>query len=251
MTEPWFVPLGPATDGVRLVVFPHAGAGPASLGRLTSAFAETEAGIEAWSVSLPGRQARANEIPRSDPTTLLDELAEHLEPLMARRCVLFGYCGGALLSYLVARAMERAGRPPLHLVVGSAPAPDLGVYPRRLHLLPSSEFWDEVLAQGGVPEELADRVELRPLFEPAIRADFSLLASYRHRRLPPLSCGITVLYGRSDASVHRGRLRGWRRQTSGTFAMRGLPCSHWLVDEAPDAVARSIGEEILACHSFS
>ncbi|MDQ0958591.1 surfactin synthase thioesterase subunit [Streptomyces sp. B4I13] len=243
-TEPWFVPLAAdRREGPRLLFFPHAGGGPASLTGLAEALAEVAPEISPWAMSLPGRQGRINEPPRADLMRLLEEVDGQLEPLLEHPCVLFGYCGGALLAYLVARRMNDLGHPPVRLIVCSAPAPDLGLYPRRLHLLPGGEFWAEVLAQGGVPPELAERQELRPLFEPAIRADFALLADYRHEPMAPLSCPVTLLYGESDTGLHLGQLLGWRRQTAAGFTARSLPCSHWPAEEVPELLARTVAEE--------
>jgi surfactin synthase thioesterase subunit len=237
----WFVPLEPRPDAaLRLVAFPHAGAGPAAVAGLLPWL---PAEVELRAVSLPGRQARLREAPRTDLEPLAAELAAHLAP-EAGPVALFGYCGGALLAYLVARQLEAAGTPPRRLLVGSFAAPDVAPPPGRLHLLPSDRFWERVVDQGGVPEELARRVELRPLFEPALRADFALLAGYRHRPAPPMGVPISVLHGRLDGSLSRGALLGWRRQTRHPLSLRELEASHWLLEEAPADLARALVDEV-------
>ncbi len=239
---PWFVPLQPRPEaGTQLFVFPHAGGGP---GAVTPLVPDLPAGIELCSLNLPGRQARLREPPRTDLDGLVGELAGSVAGLARGPFALFGYCSGALLAHLVARRLAEAGQPPARLFAGSCAAPDVVVLPRRLHLLPSGPFWDRLLAEGGVPEELARRVELRPVFEPALRADFALLASYRHAAAAPLPLPITVLYGRLDTSLGRGSLLGWRRQTARRLAMCEIGASHWLVDEAPAEVAQAIAAQM-------
>jgi medium-chain acyl-[acyl-carrier-protein] hydrolase len=232
----WFVPLERrAAASLRLYVFPHAGAGPGALGRLAGELAPS---IELWALNLPGRQARLAEPPCTDLEWLIGALAADLAAVPGPYAF-FGYCGGALLAYLLARRTA-----PQRLFVGSFAAPDLALIPRRLHQLPAGRFWDVVLGQGGVPPELAERTEIRPVFEPALRADFALYSSYRHRPAEPLGVPITVLYGRDDAELTRGELLGWRRRTSSPLDLCEVPAGHWLIDEAPAAVAAALAARL-------
>ncbi|MFF3672199.1 thioesterase II family protein [Microtetraspora malaysiensis] len=240
---PWFVQV---KEGERaLVAFPHAGGGPASLGELAGHL-PPEVGL--WSVNLPGRQARLAEEPRTDLDGLVDELAHDLVERGPH--TLFGYCSGALLAFLVCRrAVELGGRPE-RLIVASFAAPDVTLLLRRLPSLPSWLFWEQLIALGGVPAELADREALWPVLEPALRADFGLLAGYHHRPGPPLPVPISVLYGIRDASLTRGGLLGWRRQSVHRPALRELDSTHWLAEDTPDVLAAAIAEE-MGCASVT
>ncbi|GAB2479575.1 alpha/beta fold hydrolase [Streptosporangium sandarakinum] len=133
---------------------------------------------------------------------------------------------------------------PERLLVGSFAAPDVALLLRRLPSLPSWLFWEQLIELGGVPAEVAEREALRPILEPALRADFGMLAGYRHVPAPPLPVPITVLYGGRDRSVSRGGLLGWRRQSVHRPSLRELDASHWLAEEAPDRLAAAITEEI-------
>lgn len=234
MTD-WYVPLRPSPGDVRVVTFPHAGGGPASLATIASLFPPH---VEPWAVNLPGRQARLAEDPRTDLDGLVDDLAAALTTV-PRPYALFGYCSGALLAYLVARRAR-----PAHLIVGSFAAPDVAVVPRRLHALPSALFWDRLVAAGGIPADLAAHTDLYPVLEPALRADFSMLAGYRHAPGPPVDAPVTVLHGRHDRSLTRGALLGWHRHSTRRPTLRQIDASHWLVDDAPAEVAAAISEEI-------
>ncbi|MFF0305822.1 thioesterase II family protein [Streptosporangium sp. NPDC004379] len=141
---------------------------------------------------------------------------------------------------------QAAERPPLpeRLLVGSFAAPDVALLLRRLPSLPSWLFWEQLIELGGVPAEVAEREVLRPILEPALRADFGMLAGYRHVPAPPLPVPVTVLYGARDRSVSRGGLLGWRRQSVHRPSLRELDASHWLAEEAPDRLAAVITEEI-------
>lgn len=244
------MPVGERAEGrFRLYVFPNAGGGPASLTDLAARFPPE---VEVWAVNLPGRQARLAEPPLTDLDALVDLLAGDLLATARRPYALFGYCSGALLAYLVCRRLAELspatdpGAPPgpERLLVGSFAAPDVVLLLRRLPSLPSWLFWEQLIELGGVPAEVAEREVLRPVLEPALRADFGMLAGYRHRPGPPLPTPITVLYGRRDGSVSRGGLLGWRRQSVSRPSLRELDASHWLAEEAPDRLAAVIAEEI-------
>ncbi|WP_406316884.1 alpha/beta fold hydrolase [Streptosporangium sp. NBC_01639] len=256
MSAPWFVPVGERAEGrVRLYVFPNAGGGPASLTELAAGF-PPEVGV--WAVNLPGRQARLAEPPLTDLHELVDLLARDLLATARRPYALFGYCSGALLAYLVCRRLAELSPPPgpgappalgappgpERLLVGSFAAPDVALLLRRLPSLPSWLFWEQLIELGGVPAEVAGREALRPVLEPALRADFGMLAGYRHHPGPPLPTPITVLYGKRDGSVSRGGLLGWRRQSVSRPSLRELDASHWLAEETPDRLAAVIAEEI-------
>ena len=241
MTTPgqsWFVPLTDAR-AERVFAFPHAGAGCAQFTELAKAFTDD---VSLWAANLPGRQARLDEPPPHDLDELVETLARELAPLAGRPYALFGYCGGALLAFLVARRLREHGTPPpARLIVGSFEAPDIGRRPYGLARLPSDRLWRQLSDDGGVPAELALDERLRRVAEPAVRADFALLAGYRHVAAPPLTTPITVCYGEQD-EVRRGALLGWRRQTTGPVELRGVPGGHWLLDEAVPELAAVIGE---------
>jgi medium-chain acyl-[acyl-carrier-protein] hydrolase len=240
MSPPLFVPVEPRPEArIRLVIFPHAGGGPASVGSLAG---RLPGDVEVWSVNPPGRQARLAEPPRTDLEPFVADLAADLTGRVPKPFALFGYCSGALLAFLACRALDH---PAARLIVGSFAAPDVAMLLRGLHTLPSDLFWDELIEMGGVPDEIAAREALRPVLEPALRADLGLLAGYRHRpAAAPLGTPITVLYGRRDTSLNRGGLLGWRRQAAHRPVLRALDASHWLAEDAPDELAAVIAEEL-------
>ncbi|QKG18658.1 thioesterase II family protein [Actinomadura verrucosospora] len=239
---PWFLPLREPPDGApRLYVFPHAGAGSTAAQPLADLLTPR---LDVRGLNLPGRQSRLDE----PPVTALEPLVSHLArelAVAAEPYAVFGYCGGALLAFLtVRRVHELGGRLPVRLFVGSFAAPDIALLPRRLPTLPSDLFWDEVLDLGGVSPEVAEHAELRPVFEGALRADYRLVGGYVHRPAPPPPVPITVLHGGRDATLSRGELAGWRRQSTAATRVRTLDASHWLVEDAPEELAELLADEL-------
>lgn len=229
----WYVGIG-EDAGARVVVFPHAGAGYTRFAGFAN---EVGSDIGVWAANLPGRQARIAEPPPRDLTTLVRTLTDEITELTRRPYALFGYCGGAVLAFLVARSLHERGAPaPRALIVASAEAPDIAWRPRGLAGLPSGQLWARLLEDGGVPSDLAVDPSVRSLIEPAVRADFAALAGYRHTAGPPLPCPVVVCFGEDDPTP-RGAWLGWRRQTDHGVRLVQLPGGHWLLDDACGGLA--------------
>lgn len=234
----WFVPLSEA-DGRMLLGFPHAGAGCAQLAPLARLVASRD--VQVWSANLPGRQARFDEPPRTDLDALAAELADAAAALLPDRPYdVFGYCAGALTALLVARALRNRGVPPPgRLIVVSAEAPDIAWRPPRLAGLPSDRLWEQLAELGGVPPGVVADERVRSIAEPAVRADFAMIAHYRLRPDLPLASRITVCHGQRD-QTRRGALLGWRRQSTAPLDLCDLPGGHWLLDDACTMLAEII-----------
>jgi medium-chain acyl-[acyl-carrier-protein] hydrolase len=232
----WFVPLAEG-PGPRLFAFPHAGAGTARLAGFARAVAPE---VSVWAANLPGRQARLEEAPPTDLDALVEELSDPLVELVNGPYAIFGYCGGALLALLVARALRDRGVPdPTALVVVSFEAPDIGWRPTGLDRLPSDRLWSQLVEDGGVAADLIQDDNLRLVAEPSVRADFALLANYRHVDAAPLRCPITVCFGTEDATA-RGAWLGWRRQSTHPLRMHAVPGGHWLLEESTAELADAV-----------
>jgi len=233
----WYVPL--AGDApARVFAFPHAGAGTARLVRLAKAVSPH---ATLWGANLPGRQARLGEPPITDLDELVGKLADQLTGLTRPPYALFGYCGGALLALLVARALRDRGAPaPAALIVASYEAPDIAYRPRLAHL-PSRLLWADLIRQGAIGDDTAGDDRLRTVAEPVVRADFSILSDFRYAAAPPLECPVIVCHG-ADDPMPRGAWLGWRRQSVHPPRLRSLTGGHWLLDRATDEVAAVIVE---------
>jgi surfactin synthase thioesterase subunit len=244
-SQPWFVPLVSRPDARWQVFgFPNAGAGPSVL----AACARSLPGeIEMWSVNLPGRDSRFLESSRTNLGVLVNELAADLAVRTRVAYSLFGYCSGALMAYLVAQRVRQLGAtPPSHIFVASYGPPDV---PNRsaveLTTLPEQDFWNRVVGLGGVPDDVAALPDAHLVFEPALRADYTLTAQYRHTGEPALDAPITALVGAADTSLTPELLTGWSRHTLRQANVRTLPAGHWLLSEAPADVSTCI-EMVLA-----
>jgi medium-chain acyl-[acyl-carrier-protein] hydrolase len=142
---------------------------------------------------------------------------------------IFGHSMGALLAFECARKLRREGHPmPVWLFLSGRRAPDIQDDTKLLHSLSDREFVEELTRRyDGIPQEFLTNPELREVFLPILRADISVVESYRYDDDAPLDCPITIFSGAKDASVNWNNLIAWKRQTRGRFAMHVLPGGHF------------------------
>lgn len=235
----WFIPLAdPASATAHVYALPQAGAGCAAFAGLADLLAPD---LAVWGLNLPGRAARFAEPPCVALPALLDALAPELG--RRRPWLLFGYCSGALLAFLLTRRLRSAGLPgPAALIVASSTAPDETWPPADLHTLPPEEFWREIIGYGGIHGTVAAQPDFREIFEPALRADYQLLAGYRYTENPPLDVPLVVLAGNRDPVLSEARACAWRRHCAGPVRVRALAGGHWLMDDALPALAGTLRE---------
>lgn len=215
----------------RTVCFPHAG-GAASFFAPWATAAPPE--TEIWAVQYPGREDRLTERCVADMDTLAAAVARHLVPLADRPLVLFGHSLGALVAYETARTLHREyGVTPAHLVVSGRRAPTVPA-PGDIHRRPDEEVVAELVRLGDTDRRLLRDPDARAVFLPAIRADFRLAETYRHRPGTVLTCPITAVIGSEDTEVDIEQALGWRHHTTGTFTLRRLPGGHfYLIPQRP------------------
>ncbi|WP_280272607.1 thioesterase II family protein [Nocardia wallacei] len=220
---------------MRLVCFPHSGAGP----ELFSAWADGLApDIEVWTVTLPGRGRRWREPFAREWVPLVTALSDSISQQVPRPLALFGHSLGALLAYETAHRLA-AHEPPEHLFVSARASPE------RTRRIPIPEDDGELLAlvdhlYAGVPGQVRDSPELARHFAPALRADLELGARYPHRPGRTLPIPITALGGLDDATVGTDDLAAWRAYTSDTFTWRQFPGNHFYPRQSEAAVLRAI-----------
>jgi surfactin synthase thioesterase subunit len=228
----WFVPLTerPRPDArLRVLALPQAGAGVAAFAECAELLGPD---IAMYGLNLPGRQARFAEPVRTELGALIDDIAEGIDPdlLAPLPYLLFGYCSGALLAYVLADALRARNLPaPAGLVVASYPSPGLVRPATTLHTLPTDEFWAEIASYGGFPVLLAEQPDFREIFEPALRGDYELLAGYQPVDRAPFDFPVTVACGRRDPVHDPAALLAWRRHTTGRFALELIDGDHWLL----------------------
>jgi medium-chain acyl-[acyl-carrier-protein] hydrolase len=161
---------------------------------------------------------------------LVAAAAPALLPFMDRPFAFYGHSMGALIGYELARRLREEGRPgPSHLFVSGCRAPQLEDTRDPTYDLPDAEFIEELRRLGGTPAEVLDNAELLHLMLPLLRADFTLVQTYRYAEGPPLVCPLTAVGGLEDEEVTPEHLAPWRELTSGASSLHMLPGDHFFL----------------------
>ncbi|MFJ6573342.1 thioesterase II family protein [Streptomyces sp. NPDC091292] len=232
-----------AAARLRMYCFPHSGGSPGEYLRWSDALP----GVEVWGVQFPGRGSRLDEPPVPDMERLVTELVS--EAGFEGPCVFFGHSLGALVAYETALALRERGLPgPVRLYLSAYRAPHLhepGPDLSRLHgpgLIAAIES-----RHGPLPDEVKSDPDLRELLLPALKADLTVVATYRPAPyMRPLDCPLTVLGGHDDEESGE-RLTAWRRYTTGHCDVRSFPGDHFYFRENTDDFLRFLGADLDEC----
>ncbi|MEV7525737.1 alpha/beta fold hydrolase [Streptomyces sp. NPDC091371] len=217
----WTVRLRPSVRPARrLLVFPHAGAGPATYARLLDGL---PADVELLCVTLPGREHRAAELPG---TTLAEAVAGITGELRRREplpTVYYGHSMGALLAAGTAHADPSLCR--ALVITAGLPGPDALELPVELD---TPEGLELMFARHRVPLRALDAELARTPDEYLLAHDLVLareaLLSVAGVRL---GCPVTAFGGRDDQLAPASAIPAWERYTTGPFTHATLKGSHF------------------------
>ena len=234
----------PGPDALPLVCVPHAGAGTAVFHGWQSLLPE---GVTPWPLRLPGRESRLGEAPTTRAQQLAEIAAAALAPRLAEPFALYGHSMGALIAYELACAL-RDGHG-LHaelLAVSGRPAPHL---PRRfppVHELPDAEFVEALdRTYQGLPAALKESPEMLRLYLPVLRADLTLLETYRYSPREPLLSPIAVFGAHDDPTTDESELRAWADLTRGGSTLHLIEDGgHFFPQKRQRAFTEALGAEL-------
>jgi medium-chain acyl-[acyl-carrier-protein] hydrolase len=227
---------------LRLFCFPYAGGGASIFRSWAERLPDA---VEVCPVQLPGREGRLGEAPFTRLAPLIQTLALVLQPYLDMPFAFFGHSMGALVSFELARLLQKqASQSPQYLLVSAYGAPQLpGTAPSIYHL-PDAAFLEEIRRLEGTPEQILQNPELMQLLMPTLRADFELCGTYNYMHGEPLDCPISAFGGIQDAAISRKELEAWRAQTRRAFQLRMFFGNHFFIHSAQQSLLQAITQDL-------
>lgn len=235
---------GPENPGLRLVCFPHAGAG-------VSAFrswpALVPADIEIWGVQLPGRENRFLEPPLKSMPPIIASVAVEMRQMSDMPVAFFGHSMGSLIAFETARLLRQsAGVQPMALLVSGNRPPHLQEQGVKTHTLPDKDFLLALESMNGIPPEILNNPELLELLIPVLRADLSVCQTYLYAPAEPLACPIVAFGGRDDPQACPELLAEWGAHTTAGFRTQILPGGHFYLQTSESLFLEKLSAELRA-----
>jgi medium-chain acyl-[acyl-carrier-protein] hydrolase len=237
------LPKADASANVRLFCFPYAGAGPSAFRLWPDAF---PANVSVCSVHLPGREYRLREPLFVRMESLIEALVPVIGHFSDKPFALYGHSLGGLVAYELARALRRQGlQQPECLLVSGRRAPQSTPRP-SIYQLPEAAFLQVVRRFDGIPEMVWRDRELMDMVLPVLRADFTILDTYRYAEGEPLGIPIVAAGGNEDMEASLAEMEGWGAQTTADFQLRTFPGKHFFINTERTAFLQMLSSDLMA-----
>jgi surfactin synthase thioesterase subunit len=195
-------------------------------------------------VSLPGRGSRMKEKLLFNLDALVDDVYAQIQFELDSPYALYGHSMGALIAYLLAVKIQRAGQTrPLNLFLTGAKSPTERAGDVSRHLLPKDRFIAELRLLGGCPEEMLNDEEMLNLFEPILRADFQAVESYKLVELAIIDVPLTVIVGSAERFSY-SEASAWSKVCTCECHTLQLPGGHFFIFDHVEAILKTIAEKL-------
>ncbi|VBB05122.1 alpha/beta hydrolase fold [Lucifera butyrica] len=226
---------------LRLFCFPYAG-GSASVFRDWFSLFPPE--IDICPIQYPGRERRITEPQFTLLPSLLDALVNGLAPELKMPFAFFGHSLGALVSFELARRLQKRGMSPLGVFISGYRAPVVERKKPPMHLLPDNAFIARLREYNGTPELILQNSEMMQVLLPTLRADFALHETYVYSGGMPLTCPLSILGGMEDPDITYQDLNLWEGQTVNDFKVRMFPGDHFYLHDHCTEVVNAVQEDL-------
>ena len=222
---------------MKIIALPFAGGSSFSYAKLSRTL---PAGVSMTALDTPGHGARMGEPLVAD----VDRMASDLAPRVIRAAdhvpyTLFGHSLGAYLALAVLdRLLEQQAPLPTRLVLSGA-APPQRRQGEKKSTLPRAQFFDRIVAIGGMPAEFLAEPALLELFEPLLRSDFEAAERYTNARRRTHAVPVRILRGTEDA-VTSEAAGSWDECFAHQPEVIDFPGGHFFLFERAEQVVAAI-----------
>ncbi|MCL8537187.1 thioesterase II family protein [Chryseobacterium gallinarum] len=208
---------------MKIIVFTHAGGNKYSYNNFYKNYDRFIV------IEYNGRGTRIDKPFVDNIYLLVDEVYERVssQDLLSEDYIIYGHSLGALVGYLLCqKIMDKGGNYPKKLVL-SGKKHFHRDNRKNISTLPDSEFWKEVTALGGIPDEMMNYPELIDFYIPILRNDFKLVESFQHKPQAKLTFPIDIFYGSEEACDED--MQGWLDESTEKVTITKLTGNHFFI----------------------
>lgn len=201
--------------------------------------------IELCPIELAGRGSRITESHYENLDAAVNDIFNQIVGDISKfDYAIFGHSLGAFLTYELIQKITLLGlKEPMHVFFSGRNPPHI---PRkeRWSQLSGAEFQEKILSLGGTPPEFFKYPELKNIFVPLLRSDFSLSETIINRpKITPLTIDISVLLGENeDIPPEIGTQ--WKQHTNKNCSIHYINGNHFFLLKEKEAVLDIINEKI-------
>lgn len=232
-------------ERIKLFFLPYAG-GSASV--YLSWKNSLDQSIDIKPVELAGRGKRISE----PLYKRIDEAIEDVFEVMSKeiddgKYAIFGHSMGAILAFEIAKKINQAKlKKPEHIFFSGRSALDSLAEPKHIHTLSDDQFIKSVIEYGGTNKEVFENDDLKAVFLPILRADFSMVERYKFQNNNfKLGCDITILNGTEDKLVSFGEIKNWESLTCGSCIFYEFTEGHFFINKYKQEICKIISETLV------
>jgi surfactin synthase thioesterase subunit len=219
---------------MKIIIFPFAGGNSQSFRKLEEKIASI-ASVKVIEYYRNNTETKLSSTPHIH--SLIQRIFQEIqEDIREEPYIIYGHSMGGLIGYLICVLLQEKKYPmPYKLVIGGKKAPSI---PRKTKIahLPDTEFWNKIVALGGISKEIQNHKEIVDYYRPIIRHDFSISESYVYQQNPKLNIPIDVFYG-SEENVIPSEINAWQDITSKRIAVTKLKGNHFFIFDHLDYFA--------------
>jgi external thioesterase TEII len=205
--------------------------------------------FEVFSLELPGRGRRMREPLIHDFNQAAKDIYHQVMQVLAldafspSKFLIYGHSMGARLAFKVTDLLEKAHKPPQHLIVSGSSGPLPMQNDRKVrHLMDTPALKQELLSLGGLPPEILDNEEIFDFFAPIIRADFEVVERNQAGSFAPVRTPIYAVMGSEEETAPA--ITNWQQYTTTDFTSEVLAGNHFFIHQHP----RRMAEIIQSCY---
>ncbi len=238
-------------EKIKLFCLPFAGGAASIYDKWESKLSKK---IELCPINLAGRGNRFTDKPYADLEEAVDDIYDIIKNNITEdsEYAIFGHSMGALLAYELIQKIQSHGKNgPVHVFFSGRKPVHIPKTEKFYRDMDDLEFQEAVLLLGITPPEIFKNLELKEIFIPLLRSDFTIAETFVDRpEIVPLKCNISALIGKHE-NITSEEAEQWEFHTTENCSVYYIEGGHFFLLNQLQTVINIINDNLLIENSLS